>query len=54
MRLITWAKVSPEFTSAKVFAASDQPSLKLVVSAEIQICRTGAFGLMTKRVSSGS
>jgi len=35
-------------------AASDQESLKLVVSAEIQICRTGVFGLMTNLVSSAS
>src|SRR6202030_4624422 len=44
----------PVFSRTNACAESDQPSLKLVVSAEIQICRTGVFGLMTKRVSSSS
>jgi len=35
-------------------AVSDQPSLKLVASAEIQISRTGVFGEMTNFASSGS
>ena len=46
--------VSPVFSRTKPPTASDQESLKLVVSAEIQIWRTGVFGLMTNLVSSAS
>src|SRR6185437_11462486 len=52
IRLIVCASVSPVLSSTNACAVSDHPSLKLVVSAEIQICRTGEFGLITKRVSS--
>ena len=45
---------SPVLSSTKAPTSSDQPSLKLVARAEIQICCTGEFGLMTNRVSSGS
>ena len=41
MRPISCISVSPVFSRTNVPAASDHPSLKLVVSAEIQICRTG-------------
>ena len=46
--------VSPVFSKMNAPAASDQESLKLVESAEIQIWRTGAFGVMTNFISSGS
>jgi len=35
------------FGRTKAFAAESQSSLKLVESAEIQICRTGVLGVMT-------
>ena len=38
--------VSPVLSKTKVPAASDHESLKLVVRAEIQIWRTGVFGLI--------
>src|SRR5580700_11385510 len=40
---------SPVFVNTKARFASDQSSLKLVASAEIHICRTGALGEMTNR-----
>ena len=43
---------SPVFCSTKSRAVSDQSNLKLVESAEIQICRTGALGEMTNRAPS--
>src|ERR1700683_4235008 len=54
IRLITCGNVSPVFSKTNEFALSDQDNLKLVASAEIQICLTGALGLITKRVSSSS
>ena len=54
MRLITAERFSPVFSITNASAASDQPNLKLVESAEIQICRAAVLGLMTKRTSSGS
>src|SRR5712671_2834897 len=53
-RLITSRRFSPVFSETKVFLASDQPSLKLVERAEIQISRTGVFGETTNLASSGS
>src|SRR5579875_241710 len=44
----------PSFGSTNAFASSDQSSLKLVVSADIQICRMGVFGVMTKRAPESS
>src|SRR5664279_1167285 len=38
---------SPVFVSTKSFLSPDQSSLKLVDSAEIQICRAGELGEMT-------
>src|ERR1700676_5385138 len=53
-RPITLYKSSPVFSSTKECRESDQPSLKLVESAEIHISRTGVFGEMTNLASSGS
>lgn len=44
--------LSPVFASTKSCSVSDQSSLKLVVKAEIHICRTGAFGETTNRAPS--
>ena len=44
-------RVSP--SSSKVPRSADQGSLKLRTRADTQICRTGAFGLTTNRVSGG-
>ena len=54
IRLITCVNVSPVLGSTNAPAFSDQASLKLVASAEIQISRTGVLGEMTNFVSSGS
>lgn len=43
---------SPVLAKTKSFSPSDQSSLKLVVNAEIQICRTGALGDTTNRAPS--
>src|ERR1043166_5017946 len=53
-RLSTAKRSSPVFSRTKAFFASDQPSLKLVESAEIQISRTGVFGEITNFAGSGS
>src|SRR5580704_13441843 len=53
-RLITPCRSSPVFSSTNELRASDQPSLKLVESAEIQISRTGVLGETTNLASSGS
>src|SRR5258707_4875533 len=53
-RLITSNRFSPVFSSTNELFASDQPSLKLVESAEIQISRTGVFGEITNLLASGS
>src|SRR5712691_3733136 len=44
--------LSPVLGNTKSCSASDQSSLKLVPSAEIQICRTGALGEMTNLLRS--
>ena len=41
---MTAKRSSPVFSDTKAFFASDQPSLKEVESAEIQISRMGVFG----------
>src|ERR1700719_4406654 len=53
-RLMTSRRFSPVFSEMKVFLVSDQPSLKLVESAEIQISRIGVLGDTTNLASSGS
>src|SRR5580692_3763957 len=47
-------KIFAVFSSTKAFFASDQPSLKEVDNAEIQISRIGVFGETTNFTSSGS
>src|ERR1700720_3859587 len=44
--------LSPVLDNTKSCSASDQSSLKLVASAEIQICRTGALGEITNLLPS--
>src|SRR5258707_2613089 len=51
---MTPRRFSPVFSRVKAFLESDQPSLKLVERAEIQISRTGVFGEITNLASSGS
>src|ERR1700676_3990419 len=53
-RLITSRRFSPVLSEMKVFLDSDQPSLMLVESAEIQISRTGVFGDTPNFAFSGS
>src|SRR6266478_9540190 len=53
-RLITSRRFSPVLSETNVFLLSDQPSLKLVERAEIQISRTGVLGETTNLASSGS
>src|SRR6202011_2704520 len=53
-RLITECKSSPVFSRTNDLRPSDQLSLKLVESAEIQISRTGVLGETTNLASSGS
>src|SRR5580704_7992563 len=53
-RLITECRSSPVFSRTNDLRPSDQLSLKLVESAEIQISRTGVLGETTNLASSGS
>src|SRR5258708_4648427 len=53
-RLITSKRFSPVFSSTNELFVSDQPSLKLVESAEIQISRTDVFVEITNLLASGS
>src|SRR5271170_4260768 len=53
-RLTSFFSPSLDFVSTKSLAAGDQSSLKLVESAEIQICRTGELGEMTNLLGGSS